>query len=49
MKLWNLCRNLVDREIVEGCARACVFLGGLYLMIFAAFIFEVELVALLGR
>ena len=48
MKLWNLCRNLVDRETVEGCVLAC-FLGALLLLPFAAKMYAAELMALLGR
>lgn len=48
MKLWNLCRNLVDREIVEGCVMAC-FLGALLLLPFMALLYAPELLALLGR
>jgi hypothetical protein len=45
MKPRHLRRSLVDWEIVEGCVRAGLFLGGLYLMLFAALLFEAELPA----
>ena len=48
MKLWNLCRNLVDRETVEGCAMAFI-LGMILLLPFAAKMYAPELLALLGR